>query len=276
MISLKSPAKINLFLRVLGKRSDGYHDLASLFQTIDLHDILTFTLSEEDLFESNDSHLKMDEHNLIFKAIALFKQKTGKKFQLKVNLLKNIPMMAGLGGGSSNAATTLYALNTLLKTAISCDELAAWGSEIGSDISFFFAEGTAYCTGRGEKVQKLKALTAQDPLYLIKPPFGISTADVFKNLNITSQGLFSPDEALQGFYDHLPVYYNDLEAPAIKIAPSLLSYKEDLLRLGFKQVFMTGSGSAFCCFGNPQAQPTLPHKLFQQVAYVRRESCGWY
>ncbi len=144
MLTLNSPAKVNLFLRILRRRSDGYHDLASLFQAISLYDTIHFALSDHDELTCDKPGIPTDSTNLILKAADLFRRKTGLKFGLKAHLEKRIPHEAGLGGGSSNAATTLWALNQLHGQPASPDELIAWSGEIGSDITFFLSHGTAY------------------------------------------------------------------------------------------------------------------------------------
>lgn len=152
---LFSPAKINLFFRVLKKRDDGYHEIASLYQAIDLGDTLNITLNECDELSCSDPSLQTDESNLVLKAAALFRKKTALALYIKVHLHKQIPIQAGLGGGSSNAATTLWALNKLANCPASFQDLALWSCELGSDVAFFFSKGAAYCTGRGELFSSL-------------------------------------------------------------------------------------------------------------------------
>lgn len=136
-LTLKSPAKVNLFLRIVGKRPDGYHELASLFQSISLYDLLHFTPSTQDVLTCTDPSLPIDKTNLIWKAVDLFRKKTNLHTFVKVHLEKNIPTQAGLGGGSSNAATTLWALNQLCGKPATDLQLSQWAGEIGSDVSFF-------------------------------------------------------------------------------------------------------------------------------------------
>jgi 4-diphosphocytidyl-2-C-methyl-D-erythritol kinase len=133
-----SPAKINLFLRIMRRRSDNYHELASLFQTISLCDYLSITESDSDLLICNNPSIPTCPSNLIWKAIHLYRINTGKKFALKITLDKHIPIEAGLGGGSSNAATALWAVNSLMGNLVSPDELQLWAGEIGSDVPFSF------------------------------------------------------------------------------------------------------------------------------------------
>jgi len=153
-LELASPCKINLFLRILRKREDGYHELASMFQAISLHDDLSFTVlpddAEEDQLECEDPNVPLDRSNLVLKAIDVFRKRTGRTEKFRVKLNKQVPVQAGLGGGSANAATALWGVNQLCGKIATNEELADFGAEIGSDISFFFSLGTAYCTGRGE------------------------------------------------------------------------------------------------------------------------------
>ncbi|MCC5831888.1 MAG: 4-(cytidine 5'-diphospho)-2-C-methyl-D-erythritol kinase [Chlamydiales bacterium] len=235
-LTLLSPAKVNLFLRILGKRRDGYHALASLFQTIDLADTLTFTLSKEDSLTCTDSSIVQD--NLVWKALELFRRKTGLQFNISIHLEKKIPLRAGLGGGSSNAATTLKGVNQLLGSPLSHEELQNCSSEIGSDIPFFFSKrGTAYCTGRGEIVRELPAIEEKFEIY--KPKEGLSTADVYKALDLSACSKEDPEELLEGFIKGKPKYINDLEIPAFKLMPSLARVKEKV------NGTMSGSGTAF-------------------------------
>jgi 4-diphosphocytidyl-2-C-methyl-D-erythritol kinase len=275
MIRLFSPAKINLFLRIVSKRPDGYHNLSSVFQTISLCDTLTIQLHPHDELTCTDAHLPTDTSNLILKATALFRRKTGLKQGFKIHLIKQIPTQAGLGGGSSNAATTLWACNHLMNTRIPLDTLKQWGSEIGSDIPFFFSEGTAYCTGRGELVAHLPSLTAR-PLWIVKPRVGLSTPEVYRQLNfVNSEAEISKLHDCEDFLLGQLPYFNDLERPSFELKPELKQLKLDLLERGFETVLMSGSGSAFFCFG----QGSLPESedlTIYPVQFVNRTSCNWY
>lgn len=274
MITLRSPAKINLFLRILRKREDGYHELASLFQAVDLYDTIHFALSNNDELSCTDPSLPVDGSNLILKAVHLFRKKTALKFSLKARLEKKIPHQAGLGGGSGNAATTLWALNTLLGFPVMTQDLMSWSSEIGSDIPFFLSEGTAYCTGRGECVRSLPPLPPQS-LWVIKPPQGTSTPDVYRRLNISQLIDRPPEKTLQQFLEGNPDYYNDLEAPAFKALPELAIVKQRLLDVGFDQVLLSGSGSSFFCLG--QAKEKIPNQLIAfPLKFANRLSHHWY
>lgn len=277
MLTLISPAKINLFLHVVGRRNDGYHDLASLFQAINLCDVIHFVLSDQNELTCTDPAIPTDGSNLILKAANLFCQKTGLEFGVRIHLEKNIPYQAGLGGGSSNAATTLWALNELCGHPASVDQLAHWSSEIGSDIPFFFSEGSAYCSGRGERVRALPALSnhSQKLFWIVKPKAGLSTPQVFHRLNLAQVRPCDPELCLAGCLNDASFYFNDLEEPAFSVLPDLADLKAFLLDSGFSPVVMTGSGSAFFCFG-PTPPPAIPDVQVFSVTFLNRTVGAWY
>lgn len=253
-----SPAKLNLFLHVVKKREDGYHELASLFQTISLGDTLQFVLSDKDVLHVKGPFVIVGT-NLVQKALDLFRAKSGLKFHVAITLEKQIPLQAGLGGGSSNAATTLWGLNEILGRPVGEADLIEWSKELGSDATFFFSTGTAYCTGRGEIVRALPPLQERSCM-VVKPDFGLSTAHVFKNFVFRHQS-------------HKCLYFNDLEETACFLEPRLASIKQALLASGFDTVVMTGSGTSFFCFGSG----TVPNG-FQSfpVHFIFRNSHAWY
>ena len=151
-LALFSPAKINIFLRIVRRREDGFHDLASLFHVIDLGDDMTFSLlppgTAIDQLTCNVADVPTDASNLVIKALNLFRTKTGATEHFSVDLFKRVPHGAGMGGGSGNAATTLWAANEMCGRPATAAQLLEWSGEIGSDISVFFSSGAAYCTGR--------------------------------------------------------------------------------------------------------------------------------
>ncbi|KIC71855.1 4-diphosphocytidyl-2-C-methyl-D-erythritol kinase [Candidatus Protochlamydia amoebophila] len=267
-IRLFSPAKINLFLKVIGKRADGYHELSSLFQTISAGDILTFQRQTVDTLTCSDPYLPTDDSNLVLKAMRLFRSKTGLDLHLRIHLDKRLPSQAGLGGGSSNAATTLWACNQLAGEIVTTEELMQWGSEIGADVPFFFSKGTAHCTGRGECVNSLEPL-AHCKIWIVKPPFGLSTPEVYKQLNFSQPNENNNDYAS---FKEKP-YFNDLEASAFEIKPELKILKNTLLSSGFDTVLMSGSGSSFFCIG--QGQIPASFKAFSAY-FINRSSNRWY
>lgn len=255
-----SPAKLNLFFRVIGKRPDGYHEIASLYQAIDFGDTLTLTItSGEDQLTCSDPHLPCDSSNLVLRAVNLFRKKTGRSFGLHAHLDKHIPIQAGLGGGSSNAATTLWALREMTGVSLSDKELSSWGAELGSDVPFFFSEGTAYCTGRGEIVENLPSLPHLSG-WIAKPLVGLSTPAVYQKVVPLA-------------LDTQP-FFNDLEPAAFSLLPELADLKTKLFKIGFEQVSMTGSGTAFFCLG-PVSSPALQNVKFIPFRALQRTN-NWY
>jgi len=267
-LSLAAPCKINLFLRIMGKRDDGFHELASLFQTVSLADTLDFWEEPADdsvplcsMEVSQDSigreGIPTDESNLVMRALQLYADKTGERRRIHCRLHKAVPAEAGLGGGSGDAATALYAANRLAGFKATEKELIEWSADLGSDISFFFSQGSAYCTGRGEIIENVPPLP-ETAVWLIKPPYGCSTPAVFKALGL------SPGEKLdgaepRGMLDQFQSsvfgapYLNDLEEPAFAVAPELRELRDALSKYGFKHVMMSGSGSTIFAVGAPAA-----------------------
>jgi 4-diphosphocytidyl-2-C-methyl-D-erythritol kinase len=269
-----SPAKLNLFFRVLRRREDGFHEIASLYQAINLGDFLEIELADRDQLTCTDPRLPTDGKNLVLKATDLFRRKTGLAVHAKIHLEKRVPIESGLGGGSSNAATTLWALNELAGKPASLEDLIDWSGEIGSDLSFFFSQGTAYCTGRGEIIQPLPSLP-QLELCVAKPHYGLSTPLVYKNCKIDLLPPRDPEAALSDFFKGTPTYFNDLEVPAFHLIPGLAHVKERLLSTGYEHVTMTGSGTAFFCMGSVP-QPSFQDLRFYPTKFLSRNAHSWY
>lgn len=269
-----SPAKVNFFFKVLHKRDDGYHEIASIYQAINLGDIFDIRLSKRDVFRCNDPDLSFDSSNLIYKALELFRKKTALSFQVDIILKKNIPKKAGLGGGSSNAATILFAINELLNRPLSEEDLIELGKEIGSDVCFFFSSGSAYCTGRGEIFENIPLEKRE--MFIAFPSFGLSTPEVFKNLELSKIEKRDLQEVLTSFLKGNFQFFNDLESSAFSIEKKMNSFKTDLLEMGFKEVVMTGSGSAFICFGKPSKDLKKKEISLYQVESIQRNSPSWY
>ncbi|GLC41422.1 hypothetical protein PLESTB_001013100 [Pleodorina starrii] len=290
-VKLFSPSKINLFLRVVRRREDGYHDLASLFHVIDLGDEMEFSTSPyatADSLVCSDPTIPSDDSNLVIKALNLYRRKTLQTMYFNVKLNKRVPHGAGLGGGSGNAATTLFAANKLMGSPASNEELLEWAGEIGSDISVFFSQGAAYCTGRGEVVEDVEPPVPLDtPMLLVKPPVGLATPKIFKSLDLARRSTADPrvllsDIAAAKGVDQVAAV-NDLEQPAFDNLPELAALKQRLLDSGmFRSVFMTGSGSTIVCFGSD----SVPQFLRQEQQYkdlfisparlITRKPGGWY
>ena len=180
----KAYAKINISLDVVGKREDGYHLLEMIMQRIELYDILEVTKNKAGInIKCNKSYVPLDERNLVYKAAKLFLDTYNLKGGVDFNIIKNIPVSAGLAGGSSDAATTLLAMRELYSVDVSDDELCKLGLKIGADVPYCIKGGTALCEGIGEKVTKLEGFKGHI-LVLVKPKFGVSTKEVYKSLDI--------------------------------------------------------------------------------------------
>lgn len=249
-VSKLSPAKVNLTFQVLGKRLDGYHAIETLMQAVSLFDRLHFSLSS-DTITCSDPDIPCDERNLVWKARELFRKASGIFEPIAIDIEKKIPVQAGLGGGSSNAATTLFALNEIFQKPLSEKQLIHLGSELGSDVPFFFSSGSALCTGRGEIFTDQSHLNKE--LTIVKPKhLHLSTPQVYKHA-IIGEGL---------------------EHAAFIVLPELQQVKANLLEI-FDEVTMSGSGTAFVCFGDPKS--AIPENFSSFVCRpIQKNSGGWY
>ncbi|GAB4855937.1 hypothetical protein Ancab_024577 [Ancistrocladus abbreviatus] len=291
-LTLFSPCKVNVFLRITRKREDGFHDLASLFHVISLGDKIKFSLSPsktKDRLSTNVSGVPLDERNLIIKALNVYRQKTGSDKYFWIHLDKKVPTGAGLGGGSSNAATALWAANQFNGGLVSEKDLQGWSSEIGSDVPFFFSSGAAYCTSRGEVVKDVPPPIPLDtPMVLIKPPEGCSTAEVYKRLRLDQTSKIDPLLLLEKISTDgisQDVCVNDLESPAFEILPSLRRLKQRIIaasRGQYDAVFMSGSGSTIVGIGSPDPpQFVYDDEEYKDVfisdaTFITREANQWY
>ena len=184
-MKVKAFAKINLCLDVLRRKENGYHEVEMVMTNVDIFDVLEIKELEEKkiLLKSYNTDLAMDETNLIYKAIALLQKETGKTFGVEVLLEKNIPMEAGMAGGSADAAATLKAVNELFKLGVSDERLLELGASLGADIPFCIMGGTVLASGIGEKLRRLSPLPKMK-LLIVKPKAGLSTKKVYESLDI--------------------------------------------------------------------------------------------
>ena len=240
---LKSPAKINLRLEIIGKKEDGYHELRTVFQKISLYDRLLFTLRKEKgiSITTDQPGLPVGKRNLVYRAAQLMIERSGFQGGIHIQIDKKIPLGAGLGGGSSNAATTFKALNQLFEAKLNKKELMILGKEVGADVPFFFLKGAAIGYGIGEK---LKEIRLPDLWYiLIYPNFEVSTAWAYRNYILTKRRFQinlhqlpkTPEEVSK-------ILWNDLEEVVSKKFPQVLRMKEMLYSVGAEGALMTGSG----------------------------------
>lgn len=224
-----APAKVNLFLEILGKRADGYHEIETLMVRLSLHDTLRLVDDPSGAvrLRCDLPGLSVGPDNLVLRAARLLKEQTTCERGALIGLRKRVPMMAGLAGGSSDAAATLKGLNRLWELNRTDEELASLSAELGSDIPFFFSTPAALCTGRGEKVRPVATATRID-LVLVCPPFGCGTADVYRKVSLTGQSEASdPIVAELEKGDVVGVasrLHNRLEAAAFQVAPALTDW----------------------------------------------------
>ena len=253
--TLKSFAKINWHLRVIGKHSDGYHELCTVFQTVSLCDEITFSLADEITFTCDDEKIPTGEDNLIVKAANLLIEKFKIEKGANIYLSKKIPSPGGLGGVSSNAAVALLGLSRLWKITTNLKELAELGSVLGSDVPFFFQGGTAIGTGRGTEIFPIEN-AEEKHLLIVTPNVDVSTAKAFEMLG--ADDLTKSDsksilkicqEEVKNLHPRQKNLVNDFEKTVFKIAPEIECVKKRLLRLGAKSSLMSGSGaSVFAVF----------------------------
>jgi 4-diphosphocytidyl-2-C-methyl-D-erythritol kinase len=248
-----APAKINLFLRVLRKRADGYHDIFSLMQKITLYDELFFSPRPKGIvLNCPGTDLPLDDGNLVVRAAMAIFSYTNYPYGMEINLIKKIPMTAGLGGGSSDAATTLMALNKICSLKLKKDELVKIGAKIGADVPFFIFGNAALASGIGDKLKHFRNLP-QLNLILIKPDFDLPTKMVYENLNLRltmGKNNYSIPRNLD-LSDIIQGLHNDLESFSLEIHPELTDLKKMLLRYGALGALMSGSGpTVFGIFRN--------------------------
>lgn len=262
-LTLPAFAKINLNLRVLGQRVDGYHDLETIFQTISLHDTIKFTPTEtaELVLSSDDRSLPTDEQNLILRAAKALRDRFATNRGARIRLEKRIPVQAGLGGGSSDAAVTLIALSRLWEVTATTTDLIDIGSRLGADVPFFFFGGTARGNGIGDNVTPLPDAPERF-LLIIKPNASIRTSDAYRILDErslttrNSKSILSssqPTEILDNA--HLDALQNDFEEIAFELEPEISRAKAALIKVGAGGTLLAGSGSAvFGTFNSEDAQ----------------------
>lgn len=262
-ISLKAPAKINLFLEILGKRDDGYHEIETVMQEIDLVDNLQFEEIREGVkLKCNNKNIPSDENNLVCKAANLIVNECGIKKGVSISLEKNIPVGAGLGGGSSDAATTLKALNSLWKIGLSDIDLIEFAARLGSDIPFFIKGKTALCSGRGENITPIEVKSEMNYL-IIFPHINISTTTIYRNLKIDltkkrkDVSFFLHALKYSKIADISKLLFNRLEEVIFTTYPDLLRVKSSLELFNFCGLSVSGSGSAFFGLCNDRHQAEI-------------------
>ncbi len=264
-MKIKSPAKINLFLKITGKRPDGYHDLNSLMCCVDLYDTISITFNTKKISVTcANPKVPEDKTNIAYKAAAIFFKTLNKHEGVKISIKKNIPVGAGLGGGSSNAASVLLCLNRYYGNPFSQKKLISMGQSMGADVPFFIFQKPAIVTGIGENLEAYEGLTSYKVL-LIYPGFSVSTTRVYNNYNFgltkykKKYNLILFKKRNFNIKRHL---YNDLEKVTTSWHPEILTVKESLLNHGAKGALMTGSGpTIFGLFSSAKKAQTANYSL---------------
>lgn len=293
-VSLPSFAKINLDLRILGTRPDGYHDLRTVFNSLLLFDTVTITARRGPLAVTCDEpDIPTDQRNLVWKAASLLhRTATGKSSpprDIAIDLRKRVPPEAGLGGGSSNAAMTLLALNKLWKLDLDIATLTRIAGRLGTDVPYFLVGGTALGLGRGDDIYPLANLPPVH-VVILRPGFGVSTNDAYKWFDEESRRAVkdpAPRVIPPGWPAWSATLRNDLEAPVIRHHPAIGRIRQSLLDAGAAFAAMSGSGSAvFGLFeradaarrtANDLARPgwlSLHTRTLDRREYARRVAAG--
>jgi 4-diphosphocytidyl-2-C-methyl-D-erythritol kinase len=244
-----APAKINLFLEVLNKRSDGYHDINSAFQAVSLFDTIRMerTDGQDVIIELTDSGgVPTDGRNLIARAFNAMKEQFGLSGGLRVALSKKIPVEAGLGGGSSDCAATIMGVNVLFKLGLTKEEMTAIGAKLGSDVPFFFTQGQALVTGRGDVLEPVE-LPTDYWLVLVTPDFGISTAESYARLKIDLTNHKNPFKLrrcvrVEELIESIVLSGNDFSGAHALSYPVLGGIEVELRKHGAVLARLTGSG----------------------------------
>ena len=270
MLEKESPCKVNLLLNILGRRADGFHELETVMHPLNLFDRLTFARGGRGVeLACSDTALPADSRNLVHRAATAFLQAANINAGVRIRLEKRIPLAAGLGGGSGNAATTLLGMNELFGTPLPPDRIQEIAASLGSDVPFFLQTKPALATGRGEKIQPLDFFPSlQGTVFLlIHPGFGIATAWAYQNLARFPAALNGQPGRAQKLVSllqkgDLPAagaeFYNSLEAPALEKYPLLALFQEFLRSRGAAATLMSGSGSTtFAVVRNLSAAQSL-------------------
>jgi 4-diphosphocytidyl-2-C-methyl-D-erythritol kinase len=271
MLTYLAPAKINLVLEVLGKRTDGYHEIRSLVQTISLCDVISFERADVVSLECTEPSLLTFE-NLVVQAAELLKKTSGYEKGVKIKLEKRIPWGAGLGGGSSDGATTLLALNKLWGLKLTTSDLVKLAARLGSDVPFFIHGGAALIEGRGEKVTTLEASVPRWFVLLIPPLPRIpnKTQRLYSYLESRhfTDGHFA-DRAVKSWSGEEPIdsglFFNAFDEVAFDAFPGLKAYWERFTETGAQDIHLTGSGPAlFAAVDSESGAKEIQRRLRKQ------------
>ena len=268
-----TPAKVNLILRVLERRPDGFHAVWSLMHTVGLDDELTLTIqpgtTSRIALHCDHAALAADQSNLVYRAAQLVLARIDRVVDLSITLTKRIPLGAGLGGGSSDAAATILGLTRLLGLKWSIDQMSELGQQLGSDVPFFFVGPAACVTGRGEQVRAVQ-VTGARWIVLVNPGFPVETKWAYQQLSATRAGVRPLSAELQqlgtravvDWSEIIPLVENDFEAPVFSQHPVLARLKSELLRQGAEVALLSGSGATMFGIFSGQADAQRAAAVF--------------
>lgn len=271
-LSEKAYAKVNLFLEIIKKRSDGYHEIRSVFQTISLADELILEKTEEGItINCKDSNVPVNENNLIYKAVKLVKEISGYNKGINIILKKNIPIAAGLGGGSSDGAATIRGLNKLLRLNLTPSEMLQIAATIGSDVPFLLEGGTVLAEGKGEKL--VTFLPTPDLwIVVIKPDISVSTGWAYEQWKpemkqcVNVENFISNINSVTG----KNLLFNSFEDIIEKHYPVIKTIKEKLNMLGVKDHLLSGSGSSVFALTKELEMAKKIKEEFQESCFITK------
>lgn len=275
-IILKARGKINLTLDVVGKRENGYHDLRMIMQTINLHDTLYIRKTKVPgiRLQANYPWLPTNEKNIAYRAAQIFFEELEQKNGVAIEITKRIPVSAGLAGGSTDAAATLIGLNRLFNTGYTREKLMDMGLKLGADVPFCILRGTVLAEGIGEELTPLKSMPYTH-VVLVKPPVSVSTAVVYKNLDINNIHLHPDTEAAIRAIENKDLHgiaknmVNVLEGVTIPMYPIIREFKEELIKHGAVGAMMSGSGSTVFGLFESKEKAYMAAKYFKWQRNVR-------
>ena len=274
-ITISMPAKINISINVKNKLASGYHSVEMIMQTIDLFDVITVEKTQSGIsIQCDNSELPNDQRNIAWKAAELFFTKCPYEGGAKINIKKNIPIAAGLGGGSSDAAGVLKVLNVLYSNCLKDIQLIQLSRQLGSDVTFFLSGGTQYAKGKGDELTKLPDLEGVHVL-LVKPDFPVSTQWVYNNLDLDSLGERPNTYKLINAIEAMDINYiamnmrNVLESVTLKEYPELQTIMDRLMELGAMGSRMSGSGpTIFGIFPDASSAEAAKEEFLKQYTNV--------
>lgn len=277
-LTVPSFAKVNWILKVLGRRPDGLHELLTLFQSLDLRDELSFEVVSSPAIQIEVEGRAVEDgpHNLVYRAARLVQSHCGVRRGVKIRLRKSIPVGAGLGGGSGNAAVTLMALNQLWDCQMGRAEMKALGAGLGADVSFFFEGGAALGQGAGEDLQSLPDPSWELPVLLLYPRLEISTRQAYelggwpplnRDLLLTKNTLNTRIQrfcrSVDPLHDLLAIVENDFEEPILREFPQLAETCKSMLQAGCRKVMLCGSGSTLMGLADAEILKAAAERLSQ-------------